>query len=92
MISTIKNYLEPADSFVFGVADLRGLLIEEFKEYPFGISIAKKLDDHIVDGIENGPTQAYISHNEEVNSELQNIASNISCELNKNNIIRFRTK
>src|ERR1035437_3030273 len=82
MISEIvKSHLNPSDNFIFGFANLKGLLIKEFEAYSYGISIAKVLDNHIVDAIKNGPTNEYIDHNEEVNLELQNIATNIARDL-----------
>ena len=44
----IDKNLIPACQFIYGFADLRGLLAKEFEEYPFGISIGKKLDDSFV--------------------------------------------
>jgi epoxyqueuosine reductase QueG len=82
----IKSYLKPSENFVFGFAQLRGLLDEEFKEYPYGISLCKRLDDHIVDAIENGPTLEYLKHYKEINIELQGIADKIASDLSVENV------
>ncbi len=87
MISEIvKTYLNPSDNFIFGFANLKGLLIKEFEAYSYGISIARVLDNRIVDAIKNGPTQEYIDHCHEVNIELHNIATTIAVDLLVNKV------
>jgi epoxyqueuosine reductase QueG len=82
----LKKYLQPSSDFIYGFANLEGLLEAEFKDYTFGISIGKKLDDSIVDLVENGPTMEYYQHYHNVNTELDRIASQICKELNENGI------
>jgi len=51
--------------------------------YPFGISIAIRLSDEIIDRIsEEDPTEAYVHHYKQVNALLDNMASKIAeyCE------------
>jgi epoxyqueuosine reductase QueG len=78
--------LIPSKDFIYGFAELHGLLNEEFEEYPFGISIGKRLNDSIVDSIIDGPTYEYYLHYKEINTELNKIATDIVIELKKNKI------
>jgi epoxyqueuosine reductase len=82
----IKNKLVPGSDFIYGFANLDGLIAEEFKEFKYGISIGKRLDMKIVDLIENGPTLDYYNHYHAINSELLNISEGICNELKKENI------
>ncbi len=82
---TLKALLPPED-YIHGFADLKGLLIEEFRDYPYGISIGKKLDGKIVDRIENGPTPEYLEHYKQVNTELAELSCRICEELRRENI------
>jgi epoxyqueuosine reductase len=79
----LKNHLSPLHEYVFGTADLTGLIDEKFGEYRFGISIGRKLDDNIIDAIVNGPTLAYYKHYNQINKELAAAAGIIKNELQK---------
>jgi epoxyqueuosine reductase QueG len=79
--SIIEKYIVPSDKFIYGFANLKGLLNEEFAEYPYGISIAEKLDDKIIDSIKDGPTLEYLNHYKEVNNDLNEISCKICKEL-----------
>jgi len=80
---TIKDRLVPSDDFIFGISDLQGLINRKFNSHPFGISIGKKLDDRIIDGIANGPTIEYYDHYNHINNELFAIANKIKYDLHK---------
>lgn len=82
----LKSLLVPSTDYIYGFANLSGLLTDEFKDYPFGISIGKHLDDTIVDSIEKGPTLEYYNHYNDVNTELKNLSESICNELRKENI------
>ena len=87
MVETIlKSHLIPADKYIYGFADLTGLLDKRFKDYNYGISIGRKLDDNIVDKILDGPTKEYYSHYRSINKELEQLTAKISKELNDNGI------
>ncbi len=58
------------DLYEIGFASLRGLLEPQWNRYGFGISLARKLDDSIIDGIGDGPTREYYDHYHRVNDEL----------------------
>ncbi|NQV03570.1 MAG: epoxyqueuosine reductase [Bacteroidia bacterium] len=75
--------LLPADDFIFGFADLTGLIDDQFGAFSYGISIGKHLDPLIVDQVVHGPTLEYFSHYRVMNEELSCISHRISQELNK---------
>jgi len=58
----LKEHLLPAENYIFGFADLTGLLQNKFDGFNYGISIGRKLDYEIVDKVINGPTPEYYSH------------------------------
>ncbi len=84
----IQNILENIldENYIFGFADLNGLLHQKFSDFQYGISIARKLDDNIIDTIAEGPTLEYLEHYKFINSELANSAERIILELKKNDI------
>jgi epoxyqueuosine reductase len=77
----LDRYLVPEEDYFYGFADLTNLIDESFGEYQFGISIGKRLDNSIVNGIYNGPTLEYYQHYRQINVELALLAENISKEL-----------
>jgi len=77
----LKSILQPEEKFIWGLADLRGLLIDKFSGYNYGISIARRLDDSIVDEISEGPTQQYFDHYKDVNNELAQLTGLIAARL-----------
>ena len=79
----IEKYLVPKEDYIYGFADLTHTLDESFGDYQFGISIGKKLNDSIVNGIFNGPTLEYYNHYRQINEELALLTLNISTELKK---------
>ena len=58
----------------------------KFADFSFGISIARKLDDNIVDEIIDAPTPEYLHHYEEINHLTLAIAESIACDLNHEGI------
>ncbi|OFY64527.1 MAG: hypothetical protein A2V64_08620 [Bacteroidetes bacterium RBG_13_43_22] len=66
----IKRNLIPAEDFIFGFSDLLGLIPEKFDGFHYGISIGKRLNDSIIDGIKEGPTIEYYNHYHQINDEL----------------------
>ena len=84
MINAILHHiLSPSDEFIYGTANLKGLIDKKFGQYQFGISIGKRLDDRIVDAIIDGPTLEYYHHYNQINRELATIAEEIKKELQK---------
>jgi len=82
----LKKHILPVENYIFGFADLTGLLQNKFIGFNYGISIGRKLDFRIVDQVMNGPTQEYYSHYRQINEELSLLTSRISEDLNKNDI------
>jgi epoxyqueuosine reductase len=82
----LRKHLVPAENFIYGFAGLNGLLHEKFSEYPYGISIGRRLDDRILDKIINGPTLEYLDHYSAINQELTGICQDIANELNEKGI------
>ncbi len=77
----IKRNLDQPEEFIFGFADMKGMLVKKFEGYPFAISIGKKLDDKVVDGIKDGPTIEYFNHYKNINSELALLTERIHSDL-----------
>jgi epoxyqueuosine reductase len=77
----LKTHLIPSDRYICGFANLKGLLPEKFNGYSFGISIGRKLDDQIVEGIRNAPTLEYFLHYSEINKELLALSEQIAHDL-----------
>jgi epoxyqueuosine reductase len=87
MIEEILRYhLQPDNRYIFGFANLTGLLDPKFGDFNFGISIARRLDDEIVSPVINGPTKEYYSHYKQVNNLLEQLTTDISKDLNANGI------
>jgi epoxyqueuosine reductase len=83
IVDILQHILVPSDMYIFGTADLTGLIDKKFGEYRYGISVGKKLDDTIVDAIIDGPTLEYYHHYNQVNKDLAKVASGIKKELLK---------
>jgi epoxyqueuosine reductase len=79
----IKLHLIPPENYIWGFADLTGLLNEKFYGFNFGISIGRKLDSAIVDKVVKGPTPEYYSHYKQANKDLALLTKLISDDLNK---------
>jgi epoxyqueuosine reductase len=77
----IKSHLQPENQYIYGFADLTGLLDKKFEGFNWGISIGRKLDDNFVDPIINGPTKEYYTHYRNINLELENLTDLISEDL-----------
>jgi len=82
----LKEHLLPAENYIFGFADLTGLLLNKFDGFNYGISIGCKLDYEIVDKVINGPTPEYYSHYRQINNNISLLTKRISDDLNKNDI------
>jgi epoxyqueuosine reductase len=75
----LKSLVPDMDkSLVIGYANVKGLLSGDLKKYDYCIVIGKKLDDAILDTIENGPTPQYYDLYDRTNSELHSIGSELS--------------
>jgi epoxyqueuosine reductase len=84
--SILKSHLIPVENYIYGFADLRGLLSPKFSGFNYGISIGRILNDEIVDQIIEGPTMEYYSHYRLINEDLARLSRNISADLNNKKI------
>jgi epoxyqueuosine reductase len=82
----VRKHLSPAENYIYGFADLTGLLQNKFTGFNYGISIGRKLDYGIVEKIINGPTPEYHSHYRQINEDLTLLTERVSEDLNKNDI------
>ena len=79
----IKEHLLPEENYIWGFADLTGLLQNKFSGFNYGIVIGQKLDSGIVDKVVNGPTLEYFSHYKQANEDLALLTRQISTDLSK---------
>ncbi len=87
----IQNLLPDPNFYLTGYADMQDLLGAEYP-YRYAISIAKKLDDRIIDAIQNGPTPEYHRLYESTNDELNALVQKISQALTAQNIPNLPVK
>jgi len=71
---TIATAVPRNGLYIAGWGDLSTCIPEKFRETPFALSMGRKLDDDILDGILGGPTRAYFDHYHDVNRELDETA------------------
>ncbi len=83
ILKILNRCLVPPEDYIFGIADLRGLLIEKFKGYNYGISIGRRLNDSIVNDLNEGPTMEYYHHYNTINSDLEELSLKIQTDLNR---------
>jgi epoxyqueuosine reductase len=82
----IVKHLVPKDDYIYGFAFLANLISENYEDFRYGISIGKRLDHRIVDGIMGGPTVEYYHHYQQINEELTYLIINIAKDLKKEGI------
>lgn len=82
----IENNLVPTKNYIYGTAELEGLLDTKYNRFQYGIVIGKRLDDKIVDEIDHGPTLGYYNTYKQYNTELAELAHTIKNELQKASI------
>lgn len=82
----VKKHLVPKQDYIYGFADLQGLLPNEYSDYRFGISISKRLDNKIINNLIDGPTIEYFNLYNNVNKQLAEITKEIQKDLLNNNI------
>lgn len=70
----IQDIVESPDNFIIGFANIGGLVDDAYK---YGIVIGQRLDDSIIEPIENGPTLEYFNHYKSINTNLSTIIHKI---------------
>ena len=86
IVEIIRKHLIPSENYIYGFANLTGLLDKKFSGFNYGISIGRRLDYFIVHNITGGPTMEYYSHYRQINEELALISGRICADLNANRI------
>ncbi len=87
MISEIvKSNLVPPGDFIFGFAELKGLIDKKYGDFHFGISIGKRLEDKIINKLVNGPTIEYYNYYNRINAELAELTGRIHSDLLTNGV------
>ena len=82
----VKNHLLPEENYIYGFADLTGLLNNKYIGFNYGISIGRILNSIIVDKVIDGPTLEYYSHYRQINKDLSVLTKRVSDDLNKINV------
>lgn len=72
--------------YLLGFADLRGLLHEKYAGYEYAVSIGKRLDGAVIDGIEQGPTREYYMLYRDSNLLLEDLAKQIAAKLKERGV------
>jgi epoxyqueuosine reductase len=86
------NQICPPDVYEIGFASLSGLLKDELAKYKYGISLARKLDDSVIDDISDGPTISYYNQYHRINNELNQKTEAIAKLLALHNIEAYPMK
>lgn len=73
--------------YEYGFAELKGLLVGRYAGYSYGISILRRLDARIVDGIDDGPTREYFDLYHSINRELNDVVGKIAAELSAKDLV-----
>ncbi len=84
--SKIETFFLKNDNYIFGYADMSGLLDKKYQKFNSAISIGRKLNFKIIDSLKDGPNQQYHVHYHEINHKLTKICLKITQILNKANI------
>ena len=86
MEEIVGSKFDPLSGYIYGFADLSGLLTGEYSRFSLGLSIGKRLVDQMVDPVVNGPTREYYHHFKKANQDLEIISNEIISELIGNGI------
>jgi epoxyqueuosine reductase len=84
--NVIENHLVPKEDYIYGFADLRGLLPNKYSEFKYGVSIGKKLDDQIIDKLIDSPSLEYFNHYKNINTQLSELTGAIHKDFSVRNI------
>ena len=82
----VGRQLKPMERYIYGIADVESILDPQFSAFRSGISIGQRLDDGIVDEIENGPTLEYYALYKKTNQDLSILSNRIAQELSLNGV------
>ena len=82
----VEEILPDEENYIYGFADMTGLIDSKYKGLNYAVVIGNKLNDAIIDDIESGPTPEYYKLYIETNTELSRLVGKIAGELKKINI------
>ncbi|MEE4197781.1 MAG: 4Fe-4S double cluster binding domain-containing protein [Bacteroidales bacterium] len=77
--SILEKSMDNSRDYLAGFADLAGLTQDPGLRY--GLVIAKRLDDQVIDSIDQGPTFSYFNYYHQVNSHLSLVIHSIGDQL-----------
>jgi epoxyqueuosine reductase len=86
LLEEMQSIIINSTGCIIGCAEIEGLLDGKHNAYKYALSIAKKLDDDIIDEIEHGPTERYYQLYRQTNSELAAIINTLSLYLTSKGI------
>ena len=85
----LEKIIKPNDCYEIGYANVEGCLKPELINYKYAISFVRRLEDHIIDKVNSGPTRPYLNQYHRVNNELTTNISNVSSFLTKKGIVNL---
>jgi len=91
MQDELINILPDADDFIIGFADM-GDLVKAHYPYRYAVVIGKRLDDAVIDGIEDGPTPLYYELYQSTNDELNLTTAKMARFLRQNGFPALQIK
>ena len=77
----IRKHVPDDGEHLYGFADLTGLLHPRFHGYNYGIVIGKRLNDHIIDSVIDGPNMEYYKHYVATNNYLAGLVGRLADDL-----------
>lgn len=83
IIENVRNLVPDDGWHIWGFADLTGMLHERFKDFSYGISIGKRLDDAVMDTVVKGPNPPYYELYKKTNDYLADLVKGLSEKLAK---------
>ena len=85
MQNELINILPNTDEFMIGFADMADLVKAHYP-YRYAVVIGKRLDNAVIDGIEDGPTPVYYELYQSTNDELNLTTAKMARFLRQNGI------
>lgn len=85
MQNELINILPNTDEFMIGFADMADLVKAHYP-YRYAVVIGKRLDNAVIDGIEDGPTPVYYDLYQSTNDELNLTTAKMARFLRQNGI------
>jgi epoxyqueuosine reductase len=91
--SLLRDIIPDDGNWLYGFADLSGLIAEKYATYPNAVSIGRHLDDAVIDSLrDNGPTREYLDLYHRTNDELNALLLKISDSFSRYDILHMTIK